>query len=191
MLTQHMYALHGRTDRVFVGVRLCTPAGEQRQCVRVGSVDQLLRQPVEALYVDAAGDVSVPPLPDGPGVAGGGSLCRHHVPPGRPACGDEAGAEETLDCLDHRDRHLTEHPEAATAVEAAPRGESGGQSHGAGRFIPTAAGIRTSLIEDHPIHRLLFAATRHTDMSNPTTTAVIAALRAAAHDGHSTNLPPT
>ncbi|MEU9313207.1 LysR substrate-binding domain-containing protein [Streptomyces sp. NPDC048256] len=56
---------------------------------------------------------------------------------------------------------------------------------------PTAAGIRTSLIEDHPIHRLLFAATRHTDTANPTTTAVIAALRTAAHDGHSTHLPPT
>ncbi|MFE6822170.1 LysR substrate-binding domain-containing protein [Streptomyces sp. NPDC057690] len=56
---------------------------------------------------------------------------------------------------------------------------------------PTAAGIRTSLIEDHPIHRLLFAATRHTDTANPTTTAVIAALRTAAHDGRSTLLPPT
>ncbi|MFI1453815.1 LysR family transcriptional regulator [Streptomyces roseus] len=48
---------------------------------------------------------------------------------------------------------------------------------------PTTPGIRTSPIADHPIQRLLFAATRHGDSPNPTTTAVIAALRTAAREG--------
>ncbi|UQX04796.1 LysR substrate-binding domain-containing protein [Streptomyces sp. RerS4] len=47
-------------------------------------------------------------------------------------------------------------------------------------IAPATPGIRTAPIEDHPILRLLFAATRHTETTNPTTTAVIAALRAAA-----------
>lgn len=38
--------------------------------------------------------------------------------------------------------------------------------------------------------RLLFAATRHTQTANPTTTAVIAALRTAAQQGRTTPLPP-
>ncbi|MGC5038553.1 LysR substrate-binding domain-containing protein [Streptomyces sp. DT190] len=41
-------------------------------------------------------------------------------------------------------------------------------------------GIRTAPIEDHPILRVLFAATRHTETENPTTTAVVTALRTAA-----------
>ncbi|MDX2681557.1 LysR family transcriptional regulator [Streptomyces soliscabiei] len=45
---------------------------------------------------------------------------------------------------------------------------------------PATPGIRTAPIKDHPILRLLFAATRHTETENPTTTAVIAALRTAA-----------
>lgn len=44
-------------------------------------------------------------------------------------------------------------------------------------------------IEDHPILRLLFAATRHTEAADPTTTAVIAALRTAARQGGTTHLP--
>ncbi|WP_367319742.1 hypothetical protein [Streptomyces sp. HUAS ZL42] len=44
---------------------------------------------------------------------------------------------------------------------------------------PATPGIRTAPIEDLPILRLLFAATRHTETANPTTTAVIAALRTA------------
>ncbi|MFF9485912.1 LysR substrate-binding domain-containing protein [Streptomyces sp. NPDC014676] len=45
---------------------------------------------------------------------------------------------------------------------------------------PDTPGIRTVPIEDRPIRRLLFAATRHTETVNPTTAAVIAALRTAA-----------
>ncbi|MGE7386542.1 LysR substrate-binding domain-containing protein [Streptomyces sp. NPDC004126] len=45
---------------------------------------------------------------------------------------------------------------------------------------PATPGIQTAPIEDHPIQRLLFAATRQTETENPTTTAVIAALRTAA-----------
>ncbi|MGW7202577.1 hypothetical protein [Streptomyces sp. NPDC054837] len=45
---------------------------------------------------------------------------------------------------------------------------------------PTTAGIHTSPIEDHPIQRLLFAATRHTSTANLTITAVVTALRSAA-----------
>ncbi|MFJ3205595.1 LysR family transcriptional regulator [Streptomyces sp. NPDC086989] len=45
---------------------------------------------------------------------------------------------------------------------------------------PATPGIRSSPLSDHPIQRLLFAATRHTDSPNPTTTAVIAALRTTA-----------
>ncbi|MFD9112324.1 LysR family transcriptional regulator [Streptomyces bottropensis] len=52
---------------------------------------------------------------------------------------------------------------------------------------PTAPGIRTAPIEAHPIRRLLFAATRHTDAPDPTATAVVAALRAAARDGRATH----
>ncbi|MFJ2238290.1 LysR family transcriptional regulator [Streptomyces sp. NPDC087859] len=54
---------------------------------------------------------------------------------------------------------------------------------------PTTTGIHTSPIEDHPIHRSLFAATRHTNTANPTITAVVTALRTAAQHGHPTCLP--
>ncbi|WP_327364386.1 LysR family transcriptional regulator [Streptomyces sp. NBC_01296] len=55
---------------------------------------------------------------------------------------------------------------------------------------PTTPGIRTAPIADHPIQRLLFAATRHTENANPTTTAVISALRTAAQEGQTACLPP-
>ncbi|MEV7560509.1 LysR family transcriptional regulator [Streptomyces sp. NPDC089795] len=55
---------------------------------------------------------------------------------------------------------------------------------------PDASGIRTAPIADHPIRRVLFAATRHTGNANPTTTAVIAALRTAAQDGGRAACPP-
>ncbi|QQC87946.1 LysR family transcriptional regulator [Streptomyces alfalfae] len=45
---------------------------------------------------------------------------------------------------------------------------------------PAAPGIRTSPVEDRPIHRELFAATRRADTADPTATAVVAALRTAA-----------
>ncbi|MGW7438707.1 LysR substrate-binding domain-containing protein [Streptomyces sp. NPDC054849] len=54
---------------------------------------------------------------------------------------------------------------------------------------PATPGIRTAPIEDRPIRRLLFAATRHTETANPTTTAVVAALRTAARPGRPTHLP--
>ncbi|KOU65305.1 hypothetical protein ADK97_30870 [Streptomyces sp. H021] len=50
---------------------------------------------------------------------------------------------------------------------------------------PATPGIRAvPPIADLPVQRLLFAATRHTENANPTTTAVIAALRTAAREGH-------
>ncbi|MFD3697986.1 LysR family transcriptional regulator [Streptomyces sp. NPDC058646] len=55
---------------------------------------------------------------------------------------------------------------------------------------PTTPGIRTNPITDHPIRRLLFAASRHTENANPTTTAVIAALRTAAQEGRSPTAGP-
>ncbi len=45
---------------------------------------------------------------------------------------------------------------------------------------PATPGIRTAPLEGRPILRLLFAATRHTETANPTTAAVVAALRTAA-----------
>ncbi|MFB7605461.1 LysR family transcriptional regulator [Streptomyces gardneri] len=45
---------------------------------------------------------------------------------------------------------------------------------------PDAPGIRTASIEDRPIVRRLFAATRRTESADPTTAAVVAALRTAA-----------
>ncbi|MEU2119602.1 hypothetical protein ABZ567_29090 [Streptomyces sp. NPDC016459] len=45
---------------------------------------------------------------------------------------------------------------------------------------PSTPGIRTTPIEDGPVRRLLFAATRRTESANPTTTAVVTALRDAA-----------
>ncbi|MER7193891.1 LysR family transcriptional regulator [Streptomyces flaveolus] len=56
---------------------------------------------------------------------------------------------------------------------------------------PAIPGIRTAPIEDSPIQRLLFAAARHTETANPTTTAVIAALRTAARQGGSHHAPPS
>ncbi|MCK8433013.1 hypothetical protein G3I77_08125 [Streptomyces sp. D2-8] len=53
---------------------------------------------------------------------------------------------------------------------------------------PATPGIRTAPIEDRPILRLLFAATRHTETANPTTTAV-AALRTAARQGRARHVP--
>lgn len=38
------YALHGGTDRVVGGVGLRAPAGEQRQCVAVGSMTQQVKE---------------------------------------------------------------------------------------------------------------------------------------------------
>jgi len=55
---------------------------------------------------------------------------------------------------------------------------------------PATPGISAAPIEDHPIQRLLFAATRHTETTNPTTAAVIAALGTAAGPDHTTYLPP-
>lgn len=55
---------------------------------------------------------------------------------------------------------------------------------------PATPGIRTAPLEGHPILRLLFAATRHTGTANPTTAAVVAALRTAARQGDTTHLPP-
>ncbi|MFE8910692.1 LysR family transcriptional regulator [Streptomyces globisporus] len=54
---------------------------------------------------------------------------------------------------------------------------------------PATPGIRTAPIEDHPIQRLLFAATRHTETTNLTTAAVIAALGTAAWQDRATHLP--
>ncbi|MFD7078907.1 LysR substrate-binding domain-containing protein [Streptomyces sp. NPDC059918] len=48
---------------------------------------------------------------------------------------------------------------------------------------PTTPGIRAAPLDSHPIRRLLFAATRHTETANPTNTALIAALRTAAQQG--------
>ncbi|MFF9499795.1 LysR family transcriptional regulator [Streptomyces sp. NPDC014656] len=47
---------------------------------------------------------------------------------------------------------------------------------------PTMPGIRTAPLADHPVRRLLFAATRRTAHADPTTGAVVAALRAAARE---------
>ncbi|QNP74986.1 LysR family transcriptional regulator [Streptomyces roseirectus] len=55
---------------------------------------------------------------------------------------------------------------------------------------PATPGISAAPIEDHPIQRLLFAATRRTETTNPTTAAVIAALGTAARQDHTTYLPP-
>ncbi|MFI0977689.1 hypothetical protein ACH4SP_11780 [Streptomyces sp. NPDC021093] len=54
---------------------------------------------------------------------------------------------------------------------------------------PATPGIRTAPIEDRSILRLLFVATRRTETANPTTTAVIAALRTAARQGRTTHFP--
>ena len=54
---------------------------------------------------------------------------------------------------------------------------------------PATPGIRTAPVVDRPILRLLFAATRHTETANPTTTAVIAALRTAARQGRTSHVP--
>ncbi|PWK64486.1 DNA-binding transcriptional LysR family regulator [Streptomyces sp. CG 926] len=54
---------------------------------------------------------------------------------------------------------------------------------------PAAPGIRTAAVTDHPIRRLLFAATRHTGNANPTTAAVVEALRTAADEGRASGQP--
>ncbi|MFE5538535.1 LysR substrate-binding domain-containing protein [Streptomyces sp. NPDC056519] len=55
---------------------------------------------------------------------------------------------------------------------------------------PTTPGIRATPLDGHPIRRLLFAATRHTETADPTNTALVAALRTAAQqDGPGADLP--
>ncbi|MGW3917570.1 LysR substrate-binding domain-containing protein [Streptomyces sp. NPDC005070] len=56
---------------------------------------------------------------------------------------------------------------------------------------PATAGIRTAPLEDHPVQRQLFAATRRTESANPTTTAIIAALRTATRENQPSNVLPT
>ncbi|WP_329416511.1 LysR family transcriptional regulator [Streptomyces sp. NBC_00704] len=55
---------------------------------------------------------------------------------------------------------------------------------------PDTPGIRTAPIADRPILRLLYAATRRTESTDPTTAAVVAALRAATRDDRAPRLPP-
>jgi DNA-binding transcriptional LysR family regulator len=55
---------------------------------------------------------------------------------------------------------------------------------------PATPGIRTAPIKDRPVRRLLFAATRRTETANPTTKAVVAALRVAARENRTPRLPP-
>ncbi|MFE5792685.1 LysR substrate-binding domain-containing protein [Streptomyces sp. NPDC056503] len=55
---------------------------------------------------------------------------------------------------------------------------------------PSTPGIRTAPIEDHPILRSLFAATRRTGTTDPTTTAVVSALRTAARQARTAPRPP-
>ncbi|MFB7244284.1 hypothetical protein CW362_24130 [Streptomyces populi] len=55
---------------------------------------------------------------------------------------------------------------------------------------PTPPGIRATPVADHPIRRLLFAATRHTENENPTITTVVAALRTAARERRTVCPPP-
>ncbi|MGW6565911.1 LysR family transcriptional regulator [Streptomyces sp. NPDC054975] len=54
---------------------------------------------------------------------------------------------------------------------------------------PATPGIHTTPIKDHPIQRLLFAATRHTKTTNPTTTAIITALSTAARQDRTAHVP--
>ncbi|MFI8515150.1 LysR substrate-binding domain-containing protein [Streptomyces sp. NPDC085460] len=56
---------------------------------------------------------------------------------------------------------------------------------------PGAPGIRTAPIEDHPILRLLFAATRRTESANPTTAAVVEALLTAVRQDRTAHLRPS
>ncbi|WP_412079396.1 hypothetical protein ACLF6K_13345 [Streptomyces xanthophaeus] len=85
-------------------------------------------------------------------------------PDGRTVALTEAGRV----LLEHADRMLATALVPRTAID------------------PATPGIRTAPIEDHPIRRLLFAATRHTETANPTNTAVIAALRTAAQQARTT-----
>ncbi|MEU2655113.1 LysR family transcriptional regulator [Streptomyces sp. NPDC007325] len=56
---------------------------------------------------------------------------------------------------------------------------------------PGAPGIRTAPIEDHPILRLLFAATRRTESANPTTAAIVEALLTAVRQDRTAHLRPS
>ncbi|MER7728983.1 LysR substrate-binding domain-containing protein [Streptomyces sp. NPDC096323] len=147
------------------------------------AVSPLLDDP---LRVVTAGDESADGCHERP--VGLGELATHHlvVPPATTDCGQailhachQAGFTPTT-------RYITADIAAQLALARAGLATALIPQTA---IDPTTPGIRTTPIEDHPIQRLLFAATRHTETTNPTTAAVIAALRTAARQDRTTHLP--
>ncbi|MEV6250468.1 LysR family transcriptional regulator [Streptomyces sp. NPDC051742] len=155
----------------------------------LGTVDVVLGQRYHHLPETRPTGVEVSPLLDDPllvvtAADGSGErpvalrdLSTHHlvVPPPTTDCGQavlhacrQAGFTPTT-------RYVTADIAAQLALARAGLATA---------FVPRTAidpatpGIRTAPIEDHPILRLLFAATRRTETADPTTTAIVAALRA-------------
>ncbi|MGQ4363813.1 LysR substrate-binding domain-containing protein [Streptomyces sp. SAS_272] len=183
---------------------LVTDQAQLRE-LTIGTVDVVLGQRYRHLPETTPKGIAVSPLLDDPllvvtadvGAVDGSDerpvglreLATHHlvVPPATTDCGQailhacqQAGFTPTT-------RYVTADIAAQVALA---------RSGLATALVPRTAidpgtpGIRTAPIEDHPIQRLLFAATRHTETTNPTTAAVIAALRTAAWQDRTMHLPP-
>jgi DNA-binding transcriptional LysR family regulator len=183
---------------------LVTDQAQLRE-LTLGTVDVVLGQHYHHLPETTPKGIAVSPLLDDPllvvtaadGTASGSDerplglreLATHHlvVPPPTTDCG-----QAILQAC--RQAGFTPTPRYVTADIAAQVALA--RSGLATALVPRTAidpatpGIRTAPIEDHPIHRLLFAATRHTETTDPTIAAVIAALRTAAQQDRTTHRPP-
>ncbi|MER6474573.1 LysR family transcriptional regulator [Streptomyces collinus] len=180
---------------------LVTDQAQMRE-LTLGTVDVVLGQHYHHLPETTPKGIAVSPLLDDPllvvtaddGAAGGRpvglrELATHHlvVPPPTTDCGhailracQQAGFTPTT-------RYVTADIAAQLALARAGLATALVPETA---IAPATPGIHTAPIKDHPIQRLLFAATRHTETTNPTTAAVIAALRTAARQDRIAYLPP-
>lgn len=161
----------------------------------LGTVDVVLGQHYPHLPENTPKGIAVSPLLDDPllvvtaddGAAGGSDerpvglreLATHHLvlPPATTDCGQailhachQAGFTPTTRYVTADIAAQLTLARSGLATALVPRTA----------IAPATPGIRTAPLEDRPIQRLLFAATRHTETANPTTAAVVAALRTAA-----------
>ncbi|MYY87147.1 MULTISPECIES: LysR family transcriptional regulator [unclassified Streptomyces] len=180
---------------------LVTDQAQLRE-LTLGAVDVVLGQRYHHLPETTPKGIAVSPLLDDPLLVvtaehGGDErpvalrdLATHHlvVPPPATDCGQavlhacrQAGFTPTARYVTADIAAQLELARAGLATALVPRAA----------IDPAAPGIRTAPIGDHPVQRLLFAATRRMGTANPTTAAVVAALRTAARQDRTTRLPPT
>ncbi|MEU3400565.1 LysR family transcriptional regulator [Streptomyces filamentosus] len=184
---------------------LVTDQAQLRE-LTLGTVDVVLGQHYHHLPETTPRSIAVSPLLDDPLLVVTAAVGSVSGFDGRPVCLRELAAHHlvvpppTTDCGQAilqacRQAGFTPTPRYVTADIAAQLTLA--RSGLATALVPRTAidpatrGIHAAPIEDHPIQRLLFAATRRTETTDPTTAAVIAALRDAARQDRTAHLPPT